>query len=145
MTTLSHSIDIAAAPDVVWATVANLDAYRDWNPFVINASGAIVAGARLGITLRTGSRTTAFTPTVLAVEPGRSVRWLGRLVLPGIFDGEHELIVDALPDGTSRFTQRERFRGILVALMPGLLRDTDAGFIAMNEALKARVEATVAA
>lgn len=140
MTTLTHSIDIAASPDAVWAAVADLDAYKDWNPFIISAAGEVATGARLRITVKAGKRSTPFTPTVIMVEPERSIRWLGRLLLPGIFDGEHELRVEPLADGTSRFTQREHFRGILVPLLRGMLRDTDAGFAAMNAALKARVE-----
>ncbi len=30
-----------------------------------------------------------FRPTVLVAEPNRELRWLGRLFMPGPFDGEH--------------------------------------------------------
>jgi hypothetical protein len=81
-----------------------------------------------------------FKPTVQAVEPGRELRWLGRLFVPGLFDGEHSLRVDPLGDGRSRFTQSERFSGLLVGLFTGTLRKTDAGFEEMNQALRSRAE-----
>jgi len=81
-----------------------------------------------------------FKPTVLGVEPERELRWRGRLLLPGIFDGEHILHVEPLDEARSRFTQAERFSGILVGLFQGTLEKTELGFEQMNAALKARAE-----
>jgi Polyketide cyclase / dehydrase and lipid transport len=39
MRTISAVIDIAATPRQVWAVLADLDAYQDWNPFIQSASG----------------------------------------------------------------------------------------------------------
>ena len=60
------------------------------------------------------------------------------------FDGEHELCVVATDPRTSRFTQREAFRGVLVPLLGRILDDTEAGFAAMNAALDARATSLVA-
>src|SRR6476619_2560094 len=77
-------------------------------------------------------------------EPGRRITWLGRVLIPGLFDGEHTLAVENLPNGSTRFVQSETFRGVLVSLMPGILRDTDRGFEAMNLALRDRAESRFA-
>ena len=87
-----------------------------------------------------GARATTFKPTVRAVEANRELRWLGRLLMPGIFDGEHTLLIEPLNGGRSRFVQSERFTGFLVGLVKGMLARTEAGFEQMNTALKARVE-----
>jgi hypothetical protein len=70
------------------------------------------------------------------------LRWLGRVVLPGIFDGEHFFQIEPLDQGRrTRFIQGERFTGLLVPLLrKNLDRGTREGFEAMNQALKARVE-----
>jgi hypothetical protein len=68
------------------------------------------------------------------------VRWLGRFILPGIFDGEHTLAVEPVGEATARFSQRERFSGILTAFSGMLFDRTQTGFEAMNEALKRRCE-----
>ena len=86
------------------------------------------------------ARATTFKPTVRSVEPNRELRWLGRLLIPGIFDGEHSLSIEPLDSNRSRFVQSERFSGILVGLAKGTLQKTDTGFEQMNAALKARVE-----
>jgi hypothetical protein len=86
------------------------------------------------------ARATTFKPTVRAVEPNRELRWLGRLLIPGIFDGEHSLSIEPLDDNRSRFVQAERFSGILVGLAKGTLQKTATGFEQMNAALKERAE-----
>ncbi|HEY5578162.1 MAG TPA: SRPBCC domain-containing protein [Acidimicrobiia bacterium] len=138
---LEHSIEIEAPADHAWAIVADLGSYDSWNPFIVAAGGDTNPGGRLQITIRAGQRRPrTFTPTVIDVQPGASIRWRGRLLVPGFFDGEHELRVDPISDHRSRFTQQEKFSGILVPLLGGLLADTERGFAEMNAALKHRVE-----
>ena len=70
----------------------------------------------------------------------RELRWLGRFLFAGIVDGEHILHIEPLDEARSRFTQAERFSGILVGLSGGTLQKTGLGFEQMNAALKARAE-----
>jgi hypothetical protein len=84
-------------------------------------------------------RAMTLKPSVLAAEPNREFAWLGRLIAPGIFDGEHHFELEPL-DGGTRFVQRERFKGVLVPLTAGVLEKTRRGFEDMNAALKQRVE-----
>ena len=81
-----------------------------------------------------------FAPKILVLEPGRELRWLGRLLMPGLFDGEHYFILDNIDGQRTRLTHGETFSGILVGLFGGGLEATKAGFIAMNHALKQRAE-----
>jgi hypothetical protein len=82
-----------------------------------------------------------FKPTVLEVEHDRRVRWLGHFLIRGIFDREHTWELQPSGVGGCRFTQRERFSGLLVPLSGKLLSRTRRGVEAMNEALKRRCEA----
>ena len=144
MRKLEHSTDIQAPAATVWQVLTTTEQYEQWNPFIPCLSGVLRVGQRLRVTIRAGRRTMTFRPVVGALEDGALIRWQGRLGLPGIFDGEHELRIEATGPGTSRFTQRETFRGVLVPLMRRLLDDTDTGFAAMNTALKARATAHIA-
>jgi hypothetical protein len=82
-----------------------------------------------------------FRPTVLVAEPRQELRWLGRLWLPGLFDGEHSFSIEPLDEGRVRFVQRERFTGLLLPLLSKMLDgDTRRGFEEMNQALKVRAE-----
>ena len=86
-----------------------------------------------------GGMSITLHPTLLEVVPNHTLRWLGRLVLPGIFDGEHHFMLVSLGANRTRFVQQERFTGLLVpAFASSLDKHTLAGFQAMNAALKTR-------
>ena len=88
-----------------------------------------------------GTRGMTFRPTVTKVEPNRHLRWLGHLLVPGIFDGEHMFEIEEFERDRVRFVQREVFKGLLVPLLARSLdRDTQRGFEEMNRALRERIE-----
>lgn len=49
----------------------------------------------------------SFRPMLLKVANQQELRWLGRLGLPGLFDGQHYFQLTALSNGGTRFTQGE--------------------------------------
>jgi hypothetical protein len=142
MRELSTEIEFEGTPQEVWDVLTDLPAYAHWNPFIKKIDGEPRTGAKLEVRMEPeGERAMTFRPTVLTVEPGREFKWLGHLLVPGIFDGEHRWLIEEIEPGRVRFTQSERFGGILVPLLWKKLRDggTAKGFRAMNEALAARV------
>jgi hypothetical protein len=83
-----------------------------------------------------------FKPKVLNAEPDRELRWLGHLLVPGLFDGEHFFTIQPLEDNRVRFIQPEAFKGLLVPLSArNLDTNTQRGFEETNRALKERAEA----
>lgn len=137
-------IQIDAPAERVWAVLTDLDAYPDWNPLIRRARGQLARGRRLEVHMHLpGTRGWTMRPTVLNVVPGRELRWLGHVWVPGLFDGEHVFEIEPLDENSVRFVQRERFIGILVPFVRFTLgpRVVD-GFEAMNEALKERAEST---
>lgn len=131
---------IGAPPEAVWAALADTASYGGWNPFIPQLEGRLAVGERLRVRIAPpGGRAMTFRPRVTAAEPGRRLAWLGRLGLPGLFDGEHAFDLEPVAGGT-RLTQSERFTGALVPLLRGSLGATEEGFRQMNEALRERVE-----
>jgi hypothetical protein len=58
-----------------------------------------------------------FRPRVLRAVLDQELRWLGRVVLPGIFDGVQFSKIEPLDEGRrTRFIQGERFTGRLPLL-----------------------------
>ena len=142
MKELTTEIEFEGTPQEVWDVLTDLPAYSQWNPFIKKIDGEPRTGAKLEVRMEPeGERAMTFRPTVLTAEPGREFKWLGHLLVPGIFDGEHRWLIEETEPGRVRFTQSERFGGILVPLLWKKLRDggTAKGFRAMNEALAARV------
>jgi hypothetical protein len=139
--TLEREIEIAASAARVWTILSDFAAYPEWNPFIRRIAGEARPGRRLEVRIEPpGARSMTFRPTVLAATPDEELRWMGHLLLPRIFDGEHQLLIAQMGDGRVRFTQREVFRGVIVPFAGRLLAPTERGFEAMNEALKERAE-----
>ncbi len=141
MKTIETRVEIEAPPARVWNILADFPAYEMWNPFVRSISGPLREGAKLSLFIQPpGGKGMRFSPTVLAARPDRELRWKGRLIIPGLFDGEHHFRLQP-SDGGTRFEHGERFSGLLVALMPASsFAAIEAGFHAMNQALKTRAE-----
>ena len=139
---LHSEIEIQASPDRVWETLTDFAAYPDWNPFIVQAAGQPVPGSRLELQMRLpGRRPMTFRPEVLEATRARRLRWLGHLLVPGLFDGEHSFTVDPMGAERVRLTQQEEFRGLLVPLLLAFIgKPTQEGFHQMNQALKTRVE-----
>lgn len=137
---ITAEIDVEAPPDAVWAQLADLTGYAEWNPFIPSASGVLAPGERLSLRLQPpGGRALPIRPTLTEVVPGSVLEWLGHLGVPGLFDGRHRFELTATPEGT-RLVQTEAFSGLLVRPLRGVLDgSTLAGFRAMNEALRRQV------
>jgi hypothetical protein len=143
---LHTEIVIDASSQDVWAILEDFAAYPAWNPFVRRISGNMEIGSRLDVQLAPpGGRAMTMRPTVREVQPGRMLRWLGSLGVPGVFDGEHSFQVEPLGAGRVRFVQSETFSGFLVPIIMTFIGEsTRQGFEAMNQALKERAEAKTA-
>ncbi len=139
---IRREIEIDAPPAAVWHVLTDTAAYPEWNPFVRQLKGELRTGATLDVRIAPpGALGMRFKPTVLAAETERELRWLGRFLAPGIFDGEHSFTIEPLADGRTRFVQAERFSGILVPAFARTLEKTQHGFEQMNAALKSKAEA----
>jgi hypothetical protein len=141
MKQLHTEIDIQASPATVWDVLTDLSSHAEWDPFMVEASGTVAEGERLRIRMEPpGGRAATFKPTVTVVEPSATFEWLGRVGMPGLFDGRHRFELHATATGT-RLVQTEKFTGVLVPLFGGSLDTaTLSGFEAMNTALKDRAE-----
>ena len=131
-------IEINASPDKVWQVFSANDQWEAWNPFIIKSVGALVVGQKVANTLTMkGQKPMTIKPTVLKAESAKELRWIGHLLFPGIFDGEHYFKLEATAKGT-RFVHGEIFKGILIGIVN--MDDVKSGFEALNVALKKRVE-----
>ena len=139
---LRTETEIEAPVEHVWEVLTDFASYHQWNPFIRSISGQPVPRERLEVRLEPpGGRGMTFKPKVLNAEPNRELRWLGHLLVPGLFDGEHSFTIQPLEENRTRFIQREAFKGLLVPLFARSLdNNTRRGFEEMNRALKERAE-----
>src|SRR5262249_55917739 len=138
---IETALQLSSPVERVWSILTDFPSYPSWNPFITHIEGKLEKGQRLRATIKpVGGRPMTFKPTVLSVVPNQELRWLGRLFVPGLFDGAHSFVLAARDNGT-RLVQSERFTGLLVPrLRRSLEQGTRPGFEAMNTALARRAE-----
>ena len=138
-------IKINASASKIWGIFTNFGQYPQWNPFIksLQTNGDMVIGGRICVFLQpAGAKGMQFKPKVLVFDGNKEFRWIGNLLIPGLFDGEHTFKITENPDGSCTFMQYERFGGILIPFFKKMLEvDTQEGFNQMNRALKQLCEA----
>ena len=146
MRTIHTTIDIDASPEQVWDVLVDFPSHAAWNPFFAAVDGSAEVGATLRVAARKddGTEGMVFRPVVLDAEPGQRLRWKGKLLVRGLFDGTHDFRLEALDGGRTRLHHGEEFRGVLVPLFGRVLRDTEVGFREFNDALARRAEGRMA-
>jgi hypothetical protein len=139
MTEISAAAQIGASPQQVWAILADLAGYPQWNPLFREASGQLTTGSTVTLkTVRPGTgRVMTVKVKVLAAEPDNQLRWVSSL--PGIITGEHSFTLTPA-DGGTRLVQTETYRGLLARMSAKSIRRTRASFEALNQAIKQRAE-----
>ena len=143
MKNIHTEIEINASPEKVWSILADFEKYPEWNPFITSIKGNLQEGAKLNARIElVDSKAMTFKPTCLKAEHNSELRWLGHLLVKGIFDGEHIFKMKAIEGGKTKFVQAENFSGLLVPMMwKSLEPKTLKSFGMMNKALKERAEA----
>lgn len=142
MKELRTEITIQAPKEKVWQVLTNTNQYEEWNPFIRKVTGNFQEGSHIQAELHPADKNPmTIRPRVLKVEEHQELRWKGKMLISGIFDGEHIFQLEEMKDNTTRFIHREEFNGVLVPFFKKLLDDhTRRGFEAMNQALKDRCE-----
>ena len=93
-------IEINASANSVWEVVTTFDEYPDWNPFIREISGELSEGSRLSVSIQpVDSDPMDFQPTLIKADKNHELRWIGRVLVRGIFDGEHYLIIEKISEG----------------------------------------------
>jgi hypothetical protein len=138
MRTVYATIQIAASPMDVWAVLTDLSRYRKWHPLFPEASGQIAVGNRIRLhNMAPGGRVRTVRPKILVAEPGVELTW--KATIPGLMGGTHRFELSPEGKGT-RLVQSETFHGILVPVSGHIIARAEAGYQAVNKALKKRVE-----
>jgi hypothetical protein len=139
---ISTEVDIHASAERVWSALSDFDGYPKWNPVIQEVSGTLQVGAPLQVFIAApGLASRRVGVTLLKVEPNQELRWLGRLFMPYLLDGDHSFVLTPMEPGRVLVTQKETFSGLLVPVVSRwLLPNMSAAFEAMNQALKRHVE-----
>lgn len=130
---------------MVWNIFTDFNNYKAWNPFIKSVKGTVEEGSQIEVTMMLeGMSDQIFMPQVLDFTPAQSFRWKGKLGINGIFDGEHYFYLETIKGNQTKFIHGENFSGIMSGLIVKMIgKKTEAGFHAMNNALKEKCESSV--
>lgn len=130
-------VRVAAPVETVWEVLTAFEEYEQWNPFIVNANGIAKKGEQLRLTMDFGGSAMKFKPRV-RIADGNTLEWLGRIVVPGFFDGLHRFELQQVGYET-RVVQSEQFTGWGVRFVRDLALKTTQSFERSDAALHDRV------
>lgn len=141
MKKLCTEIEISAPAEKVWQILTNFSQYPEWNPFLTSVSGQVVVNENVDVSVLSASKQMKLHCTVARVVPNKLLVWNYHVLHPSLFRGEHRFSIESIDAGKVRFIDCEFFNGILVFTQAkDIETNTKRGFIAMDQALKARAE-----
>ncbi|MCS4436177.1 SRPBCC domain-containing protein [Aquiflexum gelatinilyticum] len=141
MVHIETMIRIYAPYEKVWHVLTDFESYPSWNPFIRFISGELREGQKLLVKIcPSNEKEMSFSPMLIRTLPGRELRWSGKFLFKGLFDGEHYFGLEEIDENTTLFVHGEYFSGLLVGLMSSMLEQTKSGFDQMNQALKKTCE-----
>jgi hypothetical protein len=139
---ITTSILVNATAEKVWRILTDFESYSQWNPFITSIKGEVNVGNILQVTITPpNGNAMKFKPTILVVKEYKELKWIGKLLFKGLFDGEHQFEIIDNKNGTVTFIQSEKFTGVLTPFFKKMINvNTKNGFELMNEKLKERAE-----
>ena len=128
---------IAAAPEQVWAVLADGGSWAAWDSGVAEVSGRIAAGEKVTIRSEVAPGR-AFPVKVTAFEPPYRLEFTGGMPL-GLFRGVRTYTLT--PDGAGTlFRMREEYTGPMLGLIWRSMPDLQPSFHRFAAGLKRRIE-----
>ena len=139
---IEHRLGIQASPAAIWAVIFDVSAWPQWNPLYPQASGEVRIGSKLNLkVVLAGREPRVISPTITDWVPNEQIHWRLTL-LGGLLKSTRYLEIEQLNENACVFSNGELFEGALGPTIAKRQRPAiRAGFAAMGEAVKARVEA----
>ena len=142
MKTIRTEAFIPATPARVWAVLTDFDAYAEWNPLNVKASGEGRPGGKIRTTFVNPAggpgATVTQTVTLTTFEPERALAWSGNV--PLLFRGRHHFTLAPEGEGT-RLLHGEDMSGLIaMTFSDAILAEKFAPYYeAVNRALAERL------
>jgi hypothetical protein len=130
---------IQASPGAIWALLTDAAAFPRWNSTVTSIEGEIAEGRTLKLKVPAAPKR-VFKPKVSRVEADRSMVWSDGMA--PMFKGVRTFTLTPNADGSTEFSMKEEFSGLMLPLIKGSLPDFAPVFEAYAQDLKRAAEAS---
>jgi hypothetical protein len=133
------AVEIDAPREEVYAVLANLQAYPEWNPYHRKIEGNYEVRSDMTIHVtRPDGKELKVPPHMMRIVENQEITWGGGI--KGIFYGVHTFLLESQSSGKTLLKHNEDFSGIAVGfadLPPDVIAE---GYHQMNMALKNKLE-----
>lgn len=128
---------IDATRERVWALLTNASDFPRWNSTVSKIDGAIALGEKLALEVPAAPGRT-FKPRVSQLTPNESMEWSDGFA--PMFKGVRTFTLSTNADGSTNFSMKEVFSGLMLPMIKGSLPDFGPSFEAYAADLKREAE-----
>jgi hypothetical protein len=130
---------IQADADRIWSLLTDAAGFPRWNSTVKSVEGPIALGQTLKLEVPAAPGR-VFKPKVTTFEPGKAMVWSDGMA--PMFKGVRTYSLTPSPsgDGTTVFSMREEFSGLMLPMIKGSLPDFKPIFEAYAEDLRREAE-----
>lgn len=138
-----HRLKINAPASIVWDILADVDRWKEWSVLYPEASGNLVTGETINITIFVpGTKKVPATAVVEEATPGKMVMFKSITKLPEkLINGMRYFIIDAIDDTHCIVTDGEVVGGLLGIISARCIpKGVFKGLQLMNEGLKVQAE-----
>jgi hypothetical protein len=132
------SVTIKATPEKIWDLLTNASKFTTWNSTVIRLTGNIAPGGKIELT-STSDPKRVFKLSVSEFVPPTTMVWSDGNFM---FNGVRTYYIQPRSDGTSDFTMREVFKGLMMPMIGNMLPDFKPFFEQFAQDLKKAAEAS---
>ena len=139
---IEHRIGVQAPAEAIWAVIAEIERWPDWNPLYPKAEGKLRIGGPLTLELALPDRKPqTIRPVIVDWIPNEQIHW--RLTaFAGLVKATRYLEIEQLNETACIFSNGELFEGPLMRFIPKKTRRAiKAGFRAFGETVRDRAEA----
>jgi uncharacterized protein YndB with AHSA1/START domain len=138
---IDKTIDISAPPEAVWKVLTDFAAYKQWNPFVVQARCDLKPGGAIDMQVKLKDKPQHQVEQIVAVQPGKGFSYRMKPMPLGALKSFRSHKIEGAAPGRSRYTSHFEIEGWLVPLVLKMFREgLEKGFAGMTDAVGRRAE-----
>jgi uncharacterized protein YndB with AHSA1/START domain len=138
---IDETLEIAAPPEKVWEVLTDFSAYKEWNPFVVQARCELTPGGAIDMQVQLKNKPQHQVEHIIAVTPGQGFSYCMKPMPLGALRSFRSHSIEAAGPGRSRYTSHFELHGWLRPLVLALYRQAlEKGFAGMTAAIARRAE-----
>jgi uncharacterized protein YndB with AHSA1/START domain len=138
---IDKTIDITAPPGVVWKVLTDFSAYKEWNPFVVDARCELKPGGALDMQVKLKDKPQHQVELIVGVDPGKGFSYRMKPMPLGALKSFRTHAIESAGPGRSRYRSHFELEGWLLPVVLALFREgLEKGFAGMTDAIGRRAE-----